>query len=570
MPHCGPARGFGRTGRPGPAWSPHNRGMQPAPPAPAAERAARLARDARLRSVLFFAAYLALAWVSFVYPMRGSNITPWNPQAALAVGLLVLHPGAWPVVWITAACAEGFIGSEQMRIAALVASSGALTAGYAVTAAALRRWVRLDPRALDRRSALVFLGIVAAGALVSAALRAGALWAVGTVPFARIPAVVHRASIGDGVGLIVTLPVLLVLASAKHRALTRTMLHSAEGWLIAILSAIGIVAVFQQPPGEQFKFFYVLFVPVVWAAIRFGAVGAIWSAAWVQGLLILAVETRPYQPLTVFELQALVATLTSTGILLGAIVDERIAAEEALRASLRLAAAGDMAAALAHELNQPLTAISTYARASQMLARRLEGGAAAAQSLAEVSDKLAAEAARAGEVVNRLRRFFRERSTELQPTDLSDLVAQALQAQAQRARELGVRLPEGSGEGLPQVWVDRIQMGVVLRNLLANAIEAASDPGLPADAPRAVALEVEQRRGELVVTVLDSGRGLSGEQVGSIFDARTSAKPGGMGIGLAICRAIVEAHGGRLWADPGPGGKFRLALPIGAEGNHDS
>lgn len=542
--------------------------MSALPRSPASARTANAVLDPRLRALAFLVAYLALAWVSFLYPMRGSNITPWNPQAALAVGFLLLHPAAWPVAWIAVGCGEAFVGTEPMRTAAIIVASGALTAGYAVTASGLRRWVGADPRTIGRRSAVVFLAVAAGGALISSTLRASALWAVGAVPFERVPAVVHRASIGDGVGFIVTLPVLFVLASDRYRTATRTMLRSAEWWLIAAVTVIGIVGVFQQGPGEQFKFFYFLFVPVVWASIRFGAVGAVWSAALVQGLLIVAVQTGQYQPLTVFELQVLMATLSSTGILLGAIVDERVAAEEALRASLRLAAAADMAAALAHELNQPLTAISTYAQASQLLAQRLASDDPAAQSLREVSAKLSGEAARAGEVVNRLRRFFRERSTDLQPTDLADLVRDALRSQAQRAEELHVTLLAPEADGLPAAWVDRVQIAVVLRNLLANAMEAASDARLPADAQRTVRIRAEQQAGEILVTILDSGAGLTSEEARAIFETRGSAKPGGMGIGLAISRAILEAHGGRLWAEPGPGGTFRFTLPIGTGAIH--
>jgi len=523
-----------------------------------------------LRTVVFLAGYLALAWVSFVYPMRDSNITPWSPEAALGVGFLLIHPAAWPAVWLAAAAADALVATERMPVAALVAASGALTAGYAATAAGLRRWVGMDLSAVGRRSALVFLGVIAGGALISSALRVGALWAVGLVPFERVAAVIHRASIGDGVGLIVTLPVLLVLAGERYRAVTRTMLHSAEWWLIAGLAVVGIIGIFQQGPGEQFKYFYFLFVPVVWASIRFGAVGAVWSAAVVQALLIVAVQTGQYQPVTVFELQVLMATLSATGILLGAIVDERVAAEEALRASLRLAAAADMAAALAHELNQPLTAISTYARACQVLAHRLGGADPAAPSLADVADKLSAEAARAGEVVHRLRRFFRERSTQLEPTEVGALLREALRAQATRAEALRVRLVGPESDGLPPVWVDRVQLAVVLRNLLANAIDAACDPRLPPDAERWVRLRAGQQGSEVLVSVLDSGRGLGRDEVRTVFEARGSDKPGGMGIGLVISRAILEAHGGRLWAEPGPGGRFRFSLPIGAGAPHDA
>lgn len=539
------------------------------PEQPAVARATEWGPAALPRTALFFVAYVALTWISFVYPMPGLSITPWTPHAALAVALLFVHPGAWPVVWAAVACGEAFVGTGSMAFAALVVSTGALTMGYAVVAAGMRRWLGADVPVIGRRSALLFLALAVAGAVIASSLRAGALWAMGVVALDRVPAVVHRASIGDGVGLIVTLPVLLVLASARHRALTRSMLRTVEAWLIAMVITMAVVGVFQQAPQEQFKLFYLLFIPVVWAATRFGAVGAVWAAALVQALLILSLHSGQYLPLTVFEFQLLVAALTSVGILLGAIVDERQAAEEALRASLRLAAAGDMAAALAHELNQPLTAMASYARASQILARRSGAGDEDARRMLDVADKLAAEAARAGEVVNRLRRFFRDRSTELQVTQLADLLAEATEAQAKRAAELGVRLSLADLQAIPPVWADRVQVAVVLRNLLANAIEAASDAGRPADAARWVELRLQRRDDEVLVCVLDSGAGLTPEQARGIFDAPKSSKPGGMGIGLGVSRAIVEAHGGRLWAEAGSQGKVCFTLPIGTGAAHD-
>jgi signal transduction histidine kinase len=515
------------------------------------------------RIAVFFLGYLVLAWISFDYPMRTLNITPWNPQAALAVGLLVVQPRSWLVVWGAVASAEVLIGVERLPYGALVVSTIALTAGYAVTAAALRRWLGGEAAAIGRRAAILFLAIAAIGSLTAASLRAAALWVMGVVPFQGLPAVVHRGSIGDGVGLIVTLPVLVVLSSARHRAATRTMLHSGKWWLIALVTAVAVFGVFQQPPQDQFKWFYVLFLPVVWASTRFGAVGAVWSAALVQALLILEVQTGQYQPVTVFELQVLMAALTCTGILLGTIVDERQAAEEALRTSLRLAAAGDMAAALAHELNQPLTALSTYARVSQMLARRLPDTDPTARAILDVTDKIAGEAARAGDIVNRLRRFFRERSTELQPTELRELLGDAIASQSRRAEELGVQLGLADVQALPPVWVDRVQIAVVLRNLLANAIEAASDQKEPVAGASSVAVSAAMQGDAVLVSVVDSGSGLTAEQAREVFDAAASSKPGGMGIGLSISRAIIEAHGGRLWGEAGAGGTFRFTLPTG-------
>ncbi|MBL0426234.1 ATP-binding protein [Ramlibacter alkalitolerans] len=517
------------------------------------------------RMILYFAAYVGLAWISFIYPARGLNITPWNPQAALAVGLLLWQPRSWWLVWVAVVSGEALVGNEAVPWPAMVLSAGTVTAGYAATAAALRLWIAPKLPVVTRRDVVVFLAVVAGGALLGAVLRAAALWATDVVPAARIPAVIHRAFIGDCVGLVVTLPVLWVLASRERTAATRTMLRAGEAWLIAVVTAVAMLIVFAQPTEEQFKYFYLLFLPVVWAAARFGAIGAVWSAALVQMLLMLAVQTATYQPLTVFELQVLMAALTSTGVLLGATVDEREEAQQALRASLRLAAAGDMAAALAHELNQPLTAMSTYARASQLIARKLGSQPnALVDPLVEVTDKLADEATRAGEVVNRLRKFFRDRSTELQPTDIGQLIVDAVQSQERRAEGLGVNLAWSCDPGLGAVWLDPVQITVVLRNLLANAIDAASADREAAPAQRHVTIRALQEDDQVIVTVVDTARGLNSAEVSRVFESRRSEKPGGMGVGLAISRSIVEAHGGRLWAEAGPGGKFHFSLPVTA------
>jgi signal transduction histidine kinase len=177
--------------------------------------------------------------------------------------------------------------------------------------------------------------------------------------------------------------------------------------------------------------------------------------------------------------------------------------------------------------------------------------------LVEVNDKLAEEATRAGEVVHRLRRFFRDRSSEMQAADLAALIRDIVQSQARRAEGLGVRLA-CSCDPLPAVWLDPVQIGVVLRNLLANAIDAAS---ADADPGRSVSLRCTAGGQEVTVTVLDTGPGLEPDDATRVFESRRSDKPGGMGVGLAISRSIVEAHGGRLWADPGPGGKFHFTLP---------
>jgi two-component system, LuxR family, sensor kinase FixL len=508
--------------------------------------------------------YVALDWISYFHPMAGLDITPWNPHAGLAVGLLAWRPGAWWVVWLGALCTALAPPGTSLPVEAALLSSAAIAAVHAATAWAVGRWLGARPMLVTRRHCAIFLSIVVAGALAGALLHAAVLAALDVIELQRIPAAVHRAWIGDTVGLLVTLPLIFVLAVAERRRASVAMLRKVEWWLMVAAAGVATWAVFARPAEDQFKFFYLLFLPVVWAAARFGVTGAVWSAMLVQGLLAASVQSAPYRPLTVFELQLLMAVLAATGLLLGTIVDEREEAERNLRASQRLAAAGDMAAALAHELNQPLAAITTYARASQLLAQRLgEADRRHGPPLSEVADKLVAEAGRASDVVKRLRNFFRHRATELEPADMRQLFDEVLSPQAGHAQALGVGLQWTCEPALPPIWLDRVQITVVLRNLVTNAIEAVTPLAAQKGAASVSVTAVADGK-SVVVQVADSGPGVDAVEVGQLFEGRRSSKPGGMGVGLGICRSIVEAHGGTIWAEPGPGGKFLFCLPTGS------
>jgi signal transduction histidine kinase len=299
-----------------------------------------------------------------------------------------------------------------------------------------------------------------------------------------------------------------------------------------------------------------MFLPLVWVATRFGMVGAAVTALAIQLGLFIEVQLGAYQAVTVFELQAFLIALTITGLFLGVAIDERRRAAEDLRRSLRLAAAGEMAAALAHEINQPLTALATYARAGQLIARAQPPDAAL---LDRTLERLASESARAGEVVRRLRDFFRTGSTTLAPGSLAAVASRAVEAARARATGLGVEL-ECDGEPRGEQLFDEVQMQVVMRNLVANAIEAAA----AGEAPRQVRVEVRpDAAGAVRVTVRDSGAGVRREDAERIFEPFETTRAAGMGMGLAISRAIVEAHGGRLFAEPGPQGVFTFIVPRG-------
>lgn len=528
------------------------------PALPHARLHARPLPRAVLLAIGYVLAFLLLDWASYIRPVQGLNITPWNPQPALAVSLLMWRPRWIWLVWVGLAVAEFAVRGVPDNGAGAFAATMALSLVYAAMAQALVRHIGLVAPFRARGDLLWFTGVVGAGSLVCALLYILAFsspaFDFGWTTYGAIA----RYWVGDAVGLIVTLPVLLIAMDHSRRPALAATLRSPEWWAAAVLSCICLLVVFGRGEQDYFKYFYLLLLPVVWASARFGLPGAVLSSVFTQLGLITGAQLALEHDLTLFELQALMAASTLTALLLGVLVDERARVAAELRASLRFAAAGQMAAALAHELSQPLTALGNYAQACRMLAAR-EGGLDAAQrgQLLQAVDSLSGEARRAADVIKRLRDFFRSGATSLRQLVPEATIQEAVQAHAEYARRLGVTIECELGPGLPALWMDPVQIAVVLRNLIANAIESASaQPG----GRVAVAAHLAGR--SLLVATRDSGAGVDIAHLQHLFDAAPSGKQGGMGVGLSICRAIVEAHGGRLWAEAGRGGRFFFTLPI--------
>ena len=223
----------------------------------------------------------------------------------------------------------------------------------------------------------------------------------------------------------------------------------------------------------------------------------------------------------------------------------------------RLSTLGGMAAGLAHELNQPLAAVVSYARGC---ARRLEQGEIPKAALLEVLEEISAQALRAGEVLRRIRDFLRGESRR-EPVDLNDVVRRALRFAEAEARRAEVRLELGLSPEPLQIEVDPIQIEQVILNLVQNGFEVmASNNGTE----RVLAIGTRRLSGDTVeVSVRDTGSGVPTDVAPRLFDPFFSTKPDGLGLGLSISRTIVEAHGGRLWATPTPGARgtvFRFTL----------
>lgn len=227
----------------------------------------------------------------------------------------------------------------------------------------------------------------------------------------------------------------------------------------------------------------------------------------------------------------------------------------------RLNEMGEMASTLAHELNQPLSAIANYIHGC---ARLLEGSTSERDGQVRHALKDAGEQSiRAGLIIRHLREFVTKGETEKSPESLRQLVEEAAALALVGSREKGVRTMFDFGRGRDTVVVDRIQIQQVLTNLMRNAIEA-----MTAVPVKQISVSVTSDTGMLVVAVEDSGPGIPNEITADLFKPFTTTKAGGMGIGLSISRRIIEAHGGELTVSRSNlgGACFRFTLP---EDNED-
>jgi two-component system sensor kinase FixL len=233
---------------------------------------------------------------------------------------------------------------------------------------------------------------------------------------------------------------------------------------------------------------------------------------------------------------------------------------ELLHAS-RLSVMGQMASTMAHELNQPLTAVVNYLEAARHI---LSGAPQAAERAGELIDRAVTQAERAGEVIRKLRQFVGKGETDRRSENISKLVEEALALALVGARQSGVRVTLDLDNELPQVLVDTVQIQQVLLNLVRNAVEAMEGGERRELTIAARALPAENLA---EITVSDTGPGIAPEIAERLFEPFTTTKPSGMGLGLSICREIVQAHRGRLTtaANPGGGTIFRLSLPVSAE-----
>ena len=240
--------------------------------------------------------------------------------------------------------------------------------------------------------------------------------------------------------------------------------------------------------------------------------------------------------------------------------EERLDAVQAqLVRMARVNAMDEMGSALAHELNQPLTALMLYLQAVTRRARK-DGETVIPADMLEVIDRAVEEADRAGKIIRRVRQFIEKRDIERIRVSLAELVDEATDFTMIGSRARGVAINRNHTEGVADVYADPIQIQQIIVNLLRNALDALN--GLK---EQTIDIETWQEGNRVAVEIADSGPGVSPNILPNLFKAFATNKPTGTGLGLAISRTIAQSHGGDLTVQPGgngQGARFRLVLPV--------
>lgn len=227
----------------------------------------------------------------------------------------------------------------------------------------------------------------------------------------------------------------------------------------------------------------------------------------------------------------------------------------------RVAVLGELTASIAHELNQPLGAILRNAETAEILLRHDQPDL---EELRAIVGDICKDDLRAGQVIERLRSLLKRRDLNPVPLDVAELIAESLALVQSDAKAHRVDLRAEVPAGLPAVLGDRVHLQQVLLNLMVNAIDAVEDR---ADARREVVVGADLDNATLRVSVSDNGTGIDAANLARLFDSFFSSKPNGLGMGLSISRTIIEAHGGRIWAEnnAGAGATFHFTLPTAAD-----
>jgi signal transduction histidine kinase len=515
----------------------------------------------------YLALYLLLDWASYVEPLPHTSITPWNPNTGVLMALLLARGAIWaPLVAVSIFAGELLTddGPPPGRVLALTSTYLAIV--YACAAWTLRRRGGEQP-VVTPAGAAWFAGLIAAASGVAAAGYVAILVSAGQVAVEETrPAIAHYW-IGEFSGIIALTPVLLqkVNPAALWQELPR---HKREFLMQAAGAVLGVGLTFALAAARDVRLFYPLFAPVTWIALRHGVPGAMISVSLVQAALVAALELTPGS-IPLFDVQFPMLALGLTALFFGVLATQRDSAllqmrdqDAVLQRSLRFAVAGQLASALTHELNQPMSALIAYVRASQLMS---EGQPNTDERLTGTLRKAGEEALRAADVLRRLREFYRGERARIAATDALAVCARVADSLQDRMRRSAVEFNLQYSATLPQVMVDRAQLEIVVHNLLTNSLDAFDTYRGARSSPRRIEITTATRGADVLIGIDDSGPGIAAGFKERLFEPFVTSKNSGMGLGLSLSRTLLHHQGGDLWSEPSRLGGARFVIRVPAQ-----
>ena len=519
--------------------------------------------------------WVLLDWLSSTHSYKGSLITPWDPGVGLLFAIIV-RGGIFHGLTLFAGvvCAEFIVRGAQLGVPVTLASAAIIASTYTTAAMLARYRFSVDVELARLRDIVILIVTGMSGAFVVAVFLPLLLIAdrrFGVDDF--LPSLL-RGFVGDAIGIAVVSPLTLRLWYLRGQ-LTPARIISVlpEAMLYAVLIAGSLWVILQTSSQHGSDFFYLLFLPVIMAAVRQGFDGACISLLVTQIGLVLLLQRHSFDAATFTEFQILMFALTATALSVGAIVSEREQARlafqdaeerlkrkeaDAIRAG-RFSLVSAMASTLAHEINQPVTAARALARSVQHLLR----GATPDLSRADHNlTTLVSEIDAAGNIVRRIREFL-QRGPLMGDVDVRGLLEDVLVLVGQEAAAADVRIEVVVEDNLPPLRADRGQLEQVLLNLVRNSIDAILGVQMRAGHIRLTA-QRSGRPSDVLISVRDNGPGISADIAGRLFEPLTTSKHDGLGLGLSICETIAAAHGGRIWleASGADATEFRLTVPF--------
>jgi signal transduction histidine kinase len=522
---------------------------------------------------VLIAAYLALEWVSFIHEHNGLPVTPWNPGLGALFAVLILGGTAYTgVLFAGVLLAEVFVVRTQLAWPVIVLMALIVSAVFATAAVLVRRRLHLDVSLSRVRDVLTLLAAGTAASCISSALLGALL--IGTnemtlddFAHAAIPLIV-----GDTIGIAVATPLILRLLHWRDEPIRVSVIGlTMELALYFIIVGVALWLIVGTESPDSDKFVSLLFLPVVAAAVRYGIDGSCLSLALTQLALVAVLRWYGHDAATFTEFQVIMLVLTMSGLLVGVVVSDRAralsfarAAEDRVRdmqaeaaRAARMNMVSGMASAIAHEINQPMTAARAFARSVQQLLQNEPIDISRANG--NLSN-LVVQIDHAAGVVRRMRDFLRRGRPHFSTLQIAQVLDDALVLASPEAsaRKTAIRLE--LDEDLPAIFGDRIQLQQVVLNLIHNGIEAISAAERHDGTILVKAYPLKDASG-VGISVADNGVGVPADR--PLFEPLTSTKGEGLGLGLSICASIVEAHGGRIWLHASERGatEFRFSLP---------